>query len=153
MILISPWSRLWPILWSRVLSREWRCSWSGADRRCSGCIWVIDYLIAYQGASYITDLTVGPDPCWCPDHCGDARNIVLMERALWRRPTNWVQLWLLLPQCLTMRGIENIGYEPHGASVYRHQVLSKFVDVKWYMLCIVICSTAIYYKWVEITLW
>ena len=58
MILISSWSRLCPILWSHVLSREWRCSWSSADRRCSNYIWVIDSSIAYQGASYIRDLTV-----------------------------------------------------------------------------------------------
>ena len=58
MILISSWSHLCSILWSQVLSREWRCSWSSADRRCSNYIWVIDSLIAYQGASYIRDLTV-----------------------------------------------------------------------------------------------
>ena len=33
--------------------REWRCSWSSADRRCSNYIWVINNFIAYQGASYI----------------------------------------------------------------------------------------------------
>ena len=27
--------------------REWRCSWSSADRRCSNYIWVIDNSIAY----------------------------------------------------------------------------------------------------------
>ena len=53
---------LYPIRWSQVLSREWRCSWSSADRRCSNYTWVINsfvaYLIAYQSASYIRDLTV-----------------------------------------------------------------------------------------------
>ena len=29
------------------LSREWRCSWSSADRRCSNYIWVINNSIAY----------------------------------------------------------------------------------------------------------
>ena len=42
-----------------VLSREWRCSWSSADRRCSNYIWVIDNFIACKGATYIRDLTVG----------------------------------------------------------------------------------------------
>ena len=28
-------------------AREWRCSWSSADRRCSNYVWVIDNLIAY----------------------------------------------------------------------------------------------------------
>ena len=41
-----------------MLSREWRYCWSSADRRCSNDIWVIDNFIAYQGASYIRDLTV-----------------------------------------------------------------------------------------------
>ena len=41
-----------------MLSREWRCSWSSADRRCSNYIWVINNLIAYLSASYIRDLTV-----------------------------------------------------------------------------------------------
>ena len=30
---------------SQILSREWRCSWSSADRRCSNHIWVIDNFI------------------------------------------------------------------------------------------------------------
>ena len=58
MILISSCSRLCPIHWSQVLSWEWRCSWSSADRRCSNYIWVINNIIAYKGASYIRDLTV-----------------------------------------------------------------------------------------------
>ena len=44
--------------WSQVLSREWRCSWSSADRRCSNYIWVINNFTAYQGASYFRGLTV-----------------------------------------------------------------------------------------------
>ena len=58
MFLVSSCSWLCPIQWSQVLSREWRCSWSSADRRCSNYIWVIDNCIAYQGASYIRDLMV-----------------------------------------------------------------------------------------------
>ena len=58
MILISSCICLCPICWSRVLSREWRCSWSSADRRCFNCIWVINNLIAYKGAPYFRDLTV-----------------------------------------------------------------------------------------------
>ena len=41
-----------------MLSREWRCSWRSADKRCSNCIWVIDNLIAKWGGSYIRGLTV-----------------------------------------------------------------------------------------------
>ena len=46
MLLISACSCLCPIHWSQVLSREWRCSWSSANRRCSNYIWVIDSFIA-----------------------------------------------------------------------------------------------------------
>ena len=41
-----------------MLSWEWRCSWSSADRRCSNYIWVIDNFITYYGASYIRGFTV-----------------------------------------------------------------------------------------------
>ena len=37
--------------------REWRCSWSSGDRRCSNYIWVINF-IAYKGVTYIRGLTV-----------------------------------------------------------------------------------------------
>ena len=49
---------LCPIHWSHVLSREWRCSWSSADRRCSNYIWVVNKSIPYQSAAYIRDLIV-----------------------------------------------------------------------------------------------
>ena len=58
MFLVSAFSGLCAIFLSQVLSGEWRCSWSSADRGCSNYIWVIDNLIAYQGASYIRDLMV-----------------------------------------------------------------------------------------------
>ena len=42
-----------------MLSREWRCSWSSTDRRCSNYIWVINNFIACSGASsYIRGFTV-----------------------------------------------------------------------------------------------
>ena len=53
------------LYWSQVLSQEWRCGWSSADRRCSNYIWVINSLIAYKGASYIRDLMVF---IWCLNH-------------------------------------------------------------------------------------
>ena len=48
-----------PIHWSQVLSREWRCSWSSAERRCSNYIWMINNFIASQGVTYIRGLTIG----------------------------------------------------------------------------------------------
>ena len=49
---------LCPIHWNQVFSREWRCNWGSADRRCSNCIWVINNVIAYKGATYIRGLMV-----------------------------------------------------------------------------------------------
>ena len=58
MFLVSSCSCLRSIHWSHVLSWEWRCSWSSADRRCSNYIWVINKFIAYKGATYIRGFTV-----------------------------------------------------------------------------------------------
>ena len=58
MILVLSFSCLCPIHWSWALCREWRCSWSSADRRCSNYIWVIMNLIVYYAASFIRGLTV-----------------------------------------------------------------------------------------------
>ena len=58
MFLVSSCNCLCTIYWNQVLSQEWRCSWSSANRRCSNYIWVIDNFVAYWGASYIRDLTV-----------------------------------------------------------------------------------------------
>ena len=41
-----------------VLSWQWRCSWSSADRRCSIYIWAINNFITYWGVAYIRGLTV-----------------------------------------------------------------------------------------------
>ena len=41
-----------------MLSGDWRCSWSSADRRCSNYIWVINNLTVYYSAFYIRDMTV-----------------------------------------------------------------------------------------------
>ena len=56
MFIIS--SCLCPIHRSQVLSPEWRCSWSSADRRYSNYIWVINNCTAYRGATYIRGLTI-----------------------------------------------------------------------------------------------
>ena len=38
-----------------MLSREWRCTWSSTDRRCSNCIWVINNVVAYSGETYMCE--------------------------------------------------------------------------------------------------
>ena len=58
MFLIFACCSLCAIYLSQMLSGEWRCSWSSADRRCSNYILVINKSIAYKSATYIRDLTV-----------------------------------------------------------------------------------------------
>ena len=58
MFFILSYSCLCTIYWSQVLSREWRCSWSSADRRCSNYIWMINNFVAYWGAPYSRGLMV-----------------------------------------------------------------------------------------------
>ena len=43
---------------NQVLSREWRCSWTSANRQCSNYIWMINNFIVYYRSTYIRDLTV-----------------------------------------------------------------------------------------------
>ena len=58
MCLVSSRSCLRSIHWSQLLSWEWRCCWSSADRRCSNYIWVINNFITYWGENYIRGFTV-----------------------------------------------------------------------------------------------
>ena len=58
MILVLSCGCLCPIHWNQVLSWEWRCSWSSADRRCCNYIWVINSCIAYNGTPYVRGLAV-----------------------------------------------------------------------------------------------
>ena len=51
MFLVSFCNCLCPNHQSQVLSREWICSWSSADRR-----WVVSNYIAYYGVTYILDI-------------------------------------------------------------------------------------------------
>ena len=51
-------SCLCAIYWSQLLSRDWRCTWSSTNRRCSNYIWVISNFIAYYGMTYIRSLMV-----------------------------------------------------------------------------------------------
>ena len=61
-----------------MLSREWRCSWSSADTRCSNYIWVINIFIAYKGATYIRGLRV---------HCSD----VTIRIMTYQITGNWIE--------------------------------------------------------------
>ena len=58
MFRVSSFSCLCPSYWCQLLGREWRCSWSCADRRCFNYIWVINDFIARWSVTYIRDLTV-----------------------------------------------------------------------------------------------
>ena len=58
MFLVSSCRCLCPIHWSMVLFREWRYSWSSADRRYCIYILVINKFIAYYVATYVRGLSV-----------------------------------------------------------------------------------------------
>ena len=58
MFLVSSCSCRCPSHWSQVLSREWQCNSSSAGRRCPNYIWMINNIIANEGAAYIRGLTV-----------------------------------------------------------------------------------------------
>ena len=62
MFLVSSCSCLRSTHWSQVISWEWKCCWSSADRRCSNYIWVINNFITYQGATYIRGFTLASAP-------------------------------------------------------------------------------------------
>ena len=81
MFLVSSRSCLCPIHWGYVLGREWRSSWSSADRRCSNYIWVIKNVIAYLGATNIRDFTVR------------ILEILNSWRKSWRYKFCWTWLW------------------------------------------------------------
>ena len=96
MILVSSCSCLCPTHWSQVSSREWRCSWSSADRRCSNYIWVINNSIAYEGAPYIRDLTVSqymivPVPQQTANRVHSSSGVVFDVRvnSLWPSDAKW----------------------------------------------------------------
>ena len=83
--LVSSCRCLYPIHWSQVWSREWRCSWGSANRRCSHYIWVIKILLPIKGRLILevwryvflctlllkTDITVDKMFCivWCYTRC------------------------------------------------------------------------------------
>ena len=93
MILVSSCSCLWPIHWIKVLSRGWRCNWSGAHRRCSNYIWVINNFIACGGVAYIRSLTVMiiTMTSW-------HGNFFHITGPVWGESTG--HLWILLPKDL-----------------------------------------------------
>ena len=88
MCLVSLCSFLCPIHWIQVLSREWRCSWSSADRPCPNCVWMINNFVA-EGPSYINGLKVGffadtlRHQCWQPTNTLTNGGMRLLPRVLW----------------------------------------------------------------------
>ena len=84
MILIWSCSCPCAIHWSQVLSREWRCSWSSAGRRCSDYIWVINNFIAYYDATYIRGLMVIEFCLWgIPTDRKDSHTIFTLMILIW----------------------------------------------------------------------
>ena len=117
MFFVSPCCCLCPIHWSHVFSWEWRCSWSSADRRCSNYIWVINNFIAYWGASYIRDFTVGCNQSFLSKAAALIPNLLLSDAMTWK----WIRLYWP-----TVRGI--------------HRCI-PFTQSQWYKrLCFLVIS-------------
>ena len=112
MILVSSSSCLCPIHWSLVLSREWRYSWSSADRRCSNYIWVIMNLITYQGASYIRGLMVPPS-----EHMMQKLHHYVETTLFWRKNDITVQCRYIVVNYLTNINKRHLIAHPLGYGV------------------------------------
>ena len=116
MSLASSCSFICPSYWCQVLSREWRCCWSSADRRCSNYIWVIDKSIAHQGASYIRDLMVYFNFLSVPDTENKQKVEIFPNNFL-----KWIRQWLiyltlfisylLMPGSLHPQGLHSISHK------------------------------------------
>ena len=92
MFLVSSCSCLCPVHWRQVLSREWRCSWNSADRRCSNYIWVINNFIAEPGHQ---------QP-WCLPVFSPRRVIVRRAGLLWSQEDFEWRRSVPLFKCLTV---------------------------------------------------
>ena len=95
MLLVSSGSCLYPIRWSQMLSWEWRCSWSSADRRYSNYIWVINNLIAYWSAPYIRELhkpATGKEICSYNARQGASITHFLQPQQKYLDLLNWEQI-------------------------------------------------------------
>ena len=97
MFLASSCSCLCPIHWSHVLIREWRCSWSSTDRRCSNYMWVINTCISNWCAIYTRGLKVrrfqqgySNDSIICPQH----NSISLLNS--WLFTNVWRVCWIFM---------------------------------------------------------
>ena len=71
MFLVTACSCLRSIRWSQMLSWEWRCSWSSADRRCSNYIWEFHrllgcdlYYMFYGRCGRLSDNSYGTCASW-----------------------------------------------------------------------------------------
>ena len=93
MFLVSSCSCLCPIHWSKVLSREWRCSWNSADRRCSNYIWVINNFIAYRGAFYIRGFKVILQEYESENVVCQLSAILIRSHCVKRRYIRYISLW------------------------------------------------------------
>ena len=124
MFVVSSCSCLCPIYRSHVLSWEWRCSWSSADRRCSNYISVINNFIAHKGVTYIRDLTIHVQ------HCKTNFQILYGD-------ITYIPMWCIYKQSICYRQISNI----------RHTKFQNFLV----SFCLWLCS--IYWSQVSSREW
>ena len=122
MRLVSACSCLCAIYWSQVLSGEWRCSWSSAERRCCNYIWVIGNLIAYLSAPYIRDLTFslcnGAIPCLLEAGC-DGPAISYRSHLKMLVRNRWLQIHIFHGFASKLHILRKSGNIVHWVCAYR----------------------------------
>ena len=109
MYLVSSCSCLCLIHWSQVF-RERRRSWSSTDRRCSNYIWVSSKLIACQGVTYITGLTILPQ---LPVKCN----------------TCTTEMYVILQLCHCVTGNKRNSFLIH-VDCWKHEVSKKVIKIR-----------------------
>ena len=109
-----------------MLNREWRCSWSSADRQCSNYIWVINKFIACLGVSYIRYLTVYV-------------KYFLKRKCIWKSP--WQNLVHLVQALMCWKsGTDQVKY---SSNVFRFFFSTKYSPqfVHHRIMSMVLCKT------------
>ena len=116
-----------------MLSQEWRCKWSSADRWCSNYIWVINNLIAYSSPSYIRD--GNHINSLAPKRCGSNSTSAVFKLIL--------QIDNLSTSCgIGLRGVPQNPFDHKSAlvqimlgAIRHHAITQEYVDpdVCWHM--------------------
>ena len=112
-----------PIHWSQVLSREWGCSWSIADRWWSNYIWVVSKFIVTK-VWLILEVwwyLLSREGCHFLMHCCDT-GIQVRNKALWKNIIDHQASWC----CYDVIRFHDCLYLDFGYCVY-HTCIAPLV--------------------------